>query len=65
MLVSVFSFSPIVSGPACVALFVLSIVILSEIAEVKRQLRKLADDTVGGRVTPGVASVVSQVWGRG
>ena len=35
----------------------------SEIAAVKAQLRKLADDTLAGRVTPGVASVVSQVLG--
>ena|SRR5215208_7513458 len=35
----------------------------TEISEVKRQLRKLADDTLAGRVNAGVASVASQVLG--
>lgn len=35
----------------------------TEISEVKRQLRKLADDTLAGRVNTGVASVASQVLG--
>ena len=35
----------------------------TEISEVKRQLRKLADDTLAGRVNTGVASVTSQVLG--
>jgi len=35
----------------------------NEIHEVKQQLRKLADDTLAGRVNTGVASVTSQVLG--
>jgi hypothetical protein len=35
----------------------------TEISEVKRQLRKLADDTLAGRVKTGVAQVTSNVLG--
>src|SRR5215218_1366678 len=35
----------------------------SEIHEVKRQLRKLADDCLSGRVPSGVASITSQILG--
>ncbi len=35
----------------------------SEIAEVKAQLRKLADDCLAGKIKPGVAAVTHQILG--